>query len=110
LLHLTGEAPRPDFARVATVSFKLDLCCGWSSSKLFRLNITIALSTIEFRPIPIVKVRIGGAKSSIVLDKQLPIKLPGSIYLYPRDQPKAEWQKSESLGKILAIEPKKIFR
>ncbi len=62
----------------------------------------------RIRPIPIVSDRgkIVDRSGQVLAANQI----TRSIYLYPRDQSKAEWQKTaESLGKILAIEPKKIL-
>ena len=62
----------------------------------------------RIRPIPIVSDRgkIVDRSGQVLAANQI----TRSIYLYPRDQPKVEWQKTaESLGKILAIEPKKIL-
>jgi len=62
----------------------------------------------RIRPIPIVSDRgkIVDRSGQVLAANQI----TRSIYLYPRDQSKAEWQKTaESLGQILAIEPKKIL-
>ena len=62
----------------------------------------------RIRPIPIVSDRgkIVDRYGQVLAANQI----TRSIYLYPRDQSKAEWEKTaESLGKILAIEPKKIL-
>ena len=62
----------------------------------------------RIRPIPIVSDRgkIVDRSGQVLAANQI----TRSIYLYPRDQPKAEWQKTaESLGQTLAIEPKKIL-
>ena len=62
----------------------------------------------RIRPIPIVSDRgkIVDRSGQVLAANQI----TRSIYLYPRDQSKVEWQKTaESLGQILAIEPKKIL-
>ncbi len=62
----------------------------------------------RIRPIPIVSDRgkIVDRSGQVLAANQI----TRSIYLYPRDQSKAEWQKTaDSLGQILAIEPKKIL-
>ena len=62
----------------------------------------------RIRPIPIVSDRgkIVDRSGQVLAANQI----TRSIYLYPRDQPKAEWQKTaKSLGQTLAIEPKKIL-
>ena len=61
----------------------------------------------RIRPIPIVSDRgkIVDRSGKVLAANQI----TRSVYLYPRDQSKAEWEKTaESLGKTLAIEPKKI--
>ena len=62
----------------------------------------------RIRPIPIVSDRgkIVDRYGQVLAANQI----TRSLYLYPRDQSKADWEKSaESLGKTLAIEPKKIL-
>ena len=62
----------------------------------------------RIRPIPIVSDRgkIVDRYGQVLATNQI----TRSLYLYPRDQSKAEWEKTaEYLGKTLSIEPKKVL-